>query len=66
MKMKKLKCTWVPVLKSLHQKCPVNTRQKNNSQEHSFENTQEARKYSEKNVVEEKEVGHDGEEPPGK
>ena len=66
MKMKKQKCTWVPFLKSLHQRCSVNTRQKNNSQEHSFENTQEARKDSEKNVVEEKEVRHDAEEPPGK
>lgn len=57
-------CTWIPSLKSLHQARSVNTRQENNSQRHSFQNSEEARDQSKKNVVEEKEVRHDGKQPP--
>ena len=48
--------TLVPSLESLHQRCPVNARQKHNSQNHSFQNTHDAREHSNNYVVEEKEV----------
>ena len=48
--------TSVPSLESLHQRCPVNARQKHNSQNHSFQNTHDAREHSNNYVVEEKEV----------
>ena len=52
--------TLVPSLESLHQRCPVNARQKHNSQNHSFQNTHDAREHSNDYVVEEKEVWHNG------
>ena len=48
--------TLVPSLESLHQRCPVNTRQKHSSQDHSFQNAHDASKQSNNYVVEEKEV----------
>ena len=48
--------TLVPSLESLHQRCSVNARQKHNSQNHSFQNTHDAREQSNNYVVEEKEV----------
>ena len=52
--------TQVPSLESLHQRCPVNTRQKHSSQDHSFQNAHDASKQSNNYVVEEKEVWHNG------
>jgi len=55
--------TLVPRLKSLHQGGPVNARQEHNTQEHSFKDSPKTREQSKKNVVEEKEIRHDREQP---
>ena len=52
--------TLVPSLESLHQRCPVNTRQKHSSQDHSFQNAHDATKQSNNYVEEEREVWHNG------
>ena len=52
--------TQVPSLESLHQRCPVNTRQKHSSQDHSFQNAHDGSKQSSNYVEEEKEVGYNG------
>ena len=52
--------TQVPSLESLHQRCPVNTRQKHSSQDYSFQNAHDASEQSSNYVEEEKEVGYNG------
>lgn len=55
--------TFIPTLPSLHQRCSVNTWNKDNTQYHSFHNAPETGEQTNKDVEEKEEVRYDRIEP---